>query len=58
MDADTIADDLADGCDLDFTLEPVADDDADMFVLFAEALDPRSPKTVEQAAAEWRAEFR
>jgi hypothetical protein len=58
MDADTIVDDLADGCDLDFTQEPTADDDAELFVLFAEALDPRSPKTVDGVAAEWQAVFR
>jgi hypothetical protein len=58
MDTDTIADDLADGCELDFTQEPTADDDAELFVLFAEALDPRSRKSVDDVAAEWKAVFR
>jgi hypothetical protein len=46
-------DDLLDGCDLDFTVDPTPDDEADLFVLFAEALDPNNPKTVEEAKAEW-----
>jgi hypothetical protein len=47
-------DDLLDGCDLDFTEDPTPDGEADLFVLFAEALDPATDKTVEQAEAEWR----
>ena len=48
-------DDL-DGCD--FTVEPgdvLPDAEADLFVLFADALDPDTPTTVEQRAAEWEA---
>ena len=33
--------------------EPVSDDDSDLFVLFAEALDPNDPKTVADVEAEW-----
>jgi hypothetical protein len=47
-------DDL-DGCDIDFTEGTLADDETDLFVLFAEALDPDTDKTVEQARAEWEA---
>lgn len=46
-------DDFLDGCDLDFTVDPTPDDEADLFVLFAEALDPANPKTVDEAKAEW-----
>lgn len=46
-------DDLLDGCDLDFTEDPLPVDEEDLFVLFAEALDPATDKTVEQARAEW-----
>jgi len=34
------------------------DDEADLFVLFAEALDPDTPKTVDEAETEWRELFR
>ena len=33
--------------------DPVSDDDSDLFVLFAEALDPNDPKTVADVEAEW-----
>lgn len=44
-----------DGCDIDFTEDPLPDTDTDLFVLFAEALDPNNPKTVDEAKAEWEA---
>lgn len=50
MDQD---DNLLDGCDEDFTVDPTPDDESDLFVLFAEALDPNNPKTVEDVEAEW-----
>lgn len=51
-------DDFLDGCDIDFTLEPQADDDeVELWPLFAEALDPANPKTVEQVEQEWRELF-
>lgn len=46
-----------DGCDLDFTADPTSDDDLDFVVVFAEALDPNSDKTVAEAEAEWRELF-
>lgn len=46
-------DDTLDGCDLDFTIDPTPDDEADLFVLFAEALDPASTKSIAEAKAEW-----
>jgi hypothetical protein len=33
------------------------DEDLDLIVLFAEALDPNNPKTVEDVEAEWKAVF-
>lgn len=57
MQPPTDADDSIDGCDLDFAAA-ATDDDPELLALFAEALDPASPKTVEQAAAEWQALFR
>jgi hypothetical protein len=52
MDED---DDLLDGCDIYF--ESLPEDEQDLFVLFAEALDPENPKTVEEAEAEWKELF-
>jgi hypothetical protein len=49
-------DDTLDGCELDFA-EAASDDDPELTALFAEALDPSNPKTVEQVAAEWQAVF-
>lgn len=50
-------DDL-DGCDDEHGLlggePPMPDDHVEVFPLFAEALDPDSPVTVEQVEAEWR----
>lgn len=45
----------ADGCDVD--VEPIDDDEAQLFVLFADALDPDTPSTVEQRRSEWEALF-
>ena len=50
-------DDFMEGCDLDFTQEVTADEESGLFVLFAEALDPGDPKSVEEAEAEWKAVF-
>lgn len=50
-------DDLLDGCDGAGLLgdqEPMPDDHVEVFPLFAEALDPDSPVTVEQVEQEWR----
>ena len=46
-------DEFLDGCDLDFTVDPTPDDEADLFVLFAEALDPNNPKTIADVEREW-----
>ena len=45
-------DDLIDGCELDFA-EAASDDDPELVALFAEALDPTNPKTIEQVQREW-----
>lgn len=50
-------DDLIDGCDLDLTADPTPDDHVALEVLFAEALDPGTDKTVEEARHEWEAVF-
>ncbi len=42
-----------DGCSLDFTEDPIPDGEVDLFVLFAEALDPTSDVTVEDVEREW-----
>ena len=49
-------DGLVDGCDLSGET-PLPDDQTDLFVLFAEALDPDTAKTVPEAEAEWRELF-
>lgn len=46
-------DDELDGCDLDFTVGPIPDEESDLFVIFAEALDPANPKTIADVEAEW-----
>lgn len=46
-------DEHLDGCDADFTIDPTPDDESDLFVLFAEALDPNSLKSVADVKAEW-----
>lgn len=50
-------DNILDGCELDFTVDPTPDDEVDLLTLFAEALNPNNPKTVEEAEAEWRELF-
>lgn len=50
-------DEFLDGCDADFTEDALPDDEAELFVLFAEALDPNTDKTVEEARAEWQELF-
>lgn len=48
-------DDTVDGCDIDFKEDEQADDETvELMPLFAEAVDPDNPKTVEEAAEEWR----
>lgn len=42
-----------DGCDIDFTEETVPNDEVELLTLFAEALDPNTDKTVEEAEEEW-----
>lgn len=53
-------DDL-DACDQNWNDLPdeevLHDDELELFPLFAEALDPNSPKTVEQVKAEWEELF-
>ena len=51
-------DDLVDGCDLDFVPHAIPDSESELFVLFAEGLDPNNPKTCEEVAGEWKALFR
>lgn len=50
--------DLVDGCDVDFEAEALPEEEQDLFVLFAEALDPDNPKTVEEAKADWEELFK
>jgi len=33
--------------------EPLSEEEGEFFTLFAEALDPDNPKTIDQAKAEW-----
>lgn len=40
-----------DGCDVE--IEPLAPEEEELFVLFAEALDPSSPVTVEEVERQW-----
>ncbi len=56
-DHDADHDDFVDGCDLDFRQDVLDDAEADLFVLFADALDPNSPQTVAESAAQWKAIF-
>jgi hypothetical protein len=46
-----------DGCDIDMSEDPLEEGTEDLFVLFAEALDPDTELTVEQAKAEWEELF-
>jgi len=60
MPTDEPDDARADACGGDGIMageEPLPDEHVDLFVLFAEALDPNHPKTVEEAEAEWRELF-
>jgi hypothetical protein len=50
-------DDFLDGCSLDFTEEPTPDDEVELTALFAEAINPNNPKTVEEQRDEWEALF-
>jgi hypothetical protein len=52
-----IEDDYLDGCELDFTGDPLLDSESDLYVLFAEALDPNTTQTVEGAQADWEVVF-
>ncbi len=51
-------DDLLDGCDVDFTEEELPEEESDLFVLFADALDPNTPSTIEQRETEWKELFK
>jgi hypothetical protein len=42
-----------DGCDVDTTADPLPDEHVDLFVLFAEALDPANPITIEDVEETW-----
>jgi hypothetical protein len=56
--SDVYADDDLDGCDDEHGIlgdqPPLPDEHAEVFPLFAEALDPNSPVTVEEVEREWR----
>jgi hypothetical protein len=45
--------DEVDGCDVDMTAEPTPDEELDLLVLFADALDPNTPGDVESRKQEW-----
>lgn len=47
-------DDELDGCEVDMSLNPTSDEEVELMPMFAEALDPNSPVTVEQVGEEWR----
>lgn len=47
-------DDLLDGCGGAFGEPELPEEEEDLFVLFAEALDPETDVTVEQVADMWR----
>lgn len=50
-----IDDDALDGCSLDFKEEEqTADDAVEVMPLFADALDPNTPSTLEEAVEFWR----
>ena len=53
-----MSDNFLDGCDLDFTDDELPDNETDLFVLFAEALDLTSSKTIEEAKTEWNELFK
>jgi hypothetical protein len=49
--------DALDHGDIGMVEDPLPDDESDMFVLFADALDPDTPSTVEEREAEWKELF-
>lgn len=50
-----IESDELDGCELDFKEgEQTSDEEVDLMPLFAEALDPESPVTIQDVEDEWR----
>jgi hypothetical protein len=57
LDDDLAREDILDGCELDFSVDSTPDEESDLFVLFAEALDDANPKTLAEAEAEWKAVF-
>lgn len=46
-------DDLLDGCDIDLAEDPLEAGTDELFVLFAEALDPESPVTIADVERVW-----
>lgn len=50
---DELNDDLVDSCDLDLEEGQLEEGTDDLYVLFAEALDPGSPTTVEDVKELW-----
>lgn len=47
------SEDLLDGCGLDFREAPLPAADTDLYVLFAEAVDESTAKTIEEARSDW-----
>ena len=45
--------DYLDGCGIDFTEDPTDDEAVELYPLFARALDPNDPKTIEDVEREW-----
>jgi hypothetical protein len=50
---DDLDDDLVDGCGVDMEAGPLEDGTDDLYVLFAEALDPSSDVTVKDVERQW-----
>jgi hypothetical protein len=50
-------DSFLDGCEIDMSDDVVEPDEQPLLILFAEALDPNTPKTVDEAKAEWETLF-
>lgn len=42
-----------DGCDLDFTVHPLTEEEQELFPLFADALDFNTSKTIADVEREW-----
>lgn len=42
-----------DGCDADLAADPLADEEVDLYVLFADALDPSTQSSVAEREREW-----